>query len=376
MTHRERVEATLNHEEPDRVVIDLWGSASRITNELYFMILEHLGLEGHPDKVRPGKTAEYVDYRISDAIDSDFRHTVVRKPKYFSSYENEKGFIFDEWGIGYKLIGPYTQIVHHPLAGADLSDLDSYKWPVIEDEGRIEELAEEARGWKKNTDYYVTASAPCSGLAFDFCCYLRGQEQFFIDMYTNPKFAHKLLDIVSDLIARLYVFYIAPIADYIGWVEYESDYGTQDRPWLPAEKYRQFFKKPNEKVFNAVKKIAPDTKIFLHSCGSVRELIPDFIENGVDILNSLQPKAKGMDSFELKKEFGKDLIFHGGLDIQGGICGTVEEAVTEAKTRVKAFSPGGGYIFATTNHFQPDTPVENFFAVYKTAVEYGKYPIK
>jgi uroporphyrinogen decarboxylase len=375
MNHRERVEATINHQEPDRVVIDLWGSASRITNELYFKILEHLNLKGHPEKVRPGKTAEYVDYRISDAIDSDFRHTVAGKPEYFNVYVNDDGAIIDEWGIGYKLIGPYAQIVHHPLAEADISDLDKYKWPVAEDAGRTNGLAELAGNWKKNTDYYITATAPCSGLAFDFCCYLRGQEQFFVDMYMDPKFTHKLLDKVSDIIARLYVYYIEPIAHYIGWVEYESDYGTQDRPWFPADKYRQFFKKPNEKVFNAVKKVAPHTKVFLHSCGSVRELIPEFIDNGVDILNSLQPKARGMDSFELKKEFGKELIFHGGLDIQGGICGTIEEAVKEAKTRVKALAPGGGYIFATTNHFQPDTPVENFFAVYKTAVEYGKYPI-
>jgi uroporphyrinogen decarboxylase len=139
--------------------------------------------------------------------------------------------------------------------------------------------------------------------------------------------------------------------------------------------YKKFMKKPNEKVFNAVKKVAPDAKIFMHSCGSVRELIPLFSDSGIDILNSLQPRAKGMDSFELKKEFGNDIIFHGGVDIQGPISGTLEEAITEAKTRIKAFAPNGGYIFASTNNYQPDIPVENFIAIYNTAKEFGKYPI-
>jgi uroporphyrinogen decarboxylase len=375
MTSRERVELALARKEPDRVPLDLWGSASRITNELYFKVAERLGYEDHPPKIRPGKTAEYVDYRISDFVGADFRHTVARSPKNFKAYKDERGVIYDEWGIGYRMIDQYAQIAYHPLATAVIADIDAYQGPRVEDEGRLEGLADEARDWHDNTDYYITATAPCSGLALDYCFYLRGQEQFFVDMYTDPAFTHKLLDKVSEIIARLYVYYIRPVAEYIGWVEYESDYGMQTNAWLPREKYREFIKKPNAKVFDAVRNVAPHAKVFLHSCGAIRELIPELIDNGIEILNSLQPGARGMNSFEIKKEFGRDLIFHGGVDIQGPICGTVEEAVTEAKTRIQAFAPGGGYVFASTNHFQPDTPVENFFAIYKTAIEYGRYPI-
>jgi uroporphyrinogen decarboxylase len=127
-------------------------------------------------------------------------------------------------------------------------------------------------------------------------------------------------------------------------------------------------------LFNEVRKAAPNAKIWLHSCGSVRDLIPEFIDIGVDVLNSLQPQAAGMDSFELKKEFGSELVFHGGLDIQaGGITGTVQQAIDEAKRRIDAFGPGGGYIFAPSNHFMQDVPLENFYAIYQTALEYGKY---
>ena len=97
---------------------------------------------------------------------------------------------------------------------------------------------------------------------------------------------------------------------------------------------------------------------------------------GVDILNSLQPKATGMDSFELKKEFGSEIVFHGGLDLQGGITGTKKEAIIEAKTRIDAFALNGGFIFAPSNHFMEDVSLENFYAVYETARKSGKYPLK
>ena len=375
MNHRERVSLALSHKEPDRVPIDLWGSGNRITDDLYFNLLKYLGLNDMPEAVRPGKSAAYVDYRISDLFDADFRHPVIRPPKNSKGYVAEDGTIFDEWGIGYKKIGPYYQMSVYPLANADLSDIDKYEGPFVEDEGRIIGLEEEVKNWYENTDYAITATAACSGLSLDFCCYLRGLEQFLCDMYLNKKFAHKLLDKVSDIIAELYVYFVKPIGKYIEWVEYESDYGTQDRPLISKEIYEKFMKKPNEKIFNAVKKVAPDSKVFMHSCGSVRELIPAFIDSGIDILNSLQPQAKGMDSFELKKDFGNDIIFHGGVDIQGPICGTLDEAIKEAKTRIKAFAPGGGYIFASTNNYQPDIPVENFIAAYKTATEFGIYPI-
>ena len=82
-----------------------------------------------------------------------------------------------------------------------------------------------------------------------------------------------------------------------------------------------------------------------------------------------------MDSFEIKKEFGRDLVFHGGVDIQHAISGSKENAIKEAKKRIEAFAPNGGYIFSPSNHLQPDVSVENFFAIYETAKKYGKYPI-
>jgi uroporphyrinogen decarboxylase len=124
-----------------------------------------------------------------------------------------------------------------------------------------------------------------------------------------------------------------------------------------------------------VKRVAPKARIFFHSCGSVREFIPDFIEMGVDILNSLQPRAAGMDSAGLKRDFGKELVFHSGIDIQGALIGSVQETVDEVKRRIDAFAPGGGYICAPSNHFIGDVPIANIVAMYETAYEYGRYPL-
>jgi uroporphyrinogen decarboxylase len=357
MNHRDRVLTAINHKEPDRVPVDLWGSASRMCNRLYFDIVKHQGWPDFGLKVKASRVGDYLDYRVSDLVDCDFRHPIIGKPRSFESYENEDGFIMSEWGYGSKVINGETVIAYHPLAEAEAADIKKHRWPLIQDEGRIEGIAEQVRDWYENTDYFIAPTAAVSGLMIDIGPYLRGFEQFFMDLFYDKKFAHTLIGRLTDLIIELYTYYLTPIARYIGWVEFTSDHGMQDRPIVSPEKYREFFKEPYARLF-------------------VRELIPDFIDMGVDILNSLQPKAAGMNSAELKREFGSELVFHGGLDLQGGINGTREEAIEEVKRRIGAFAPGGGYVFAPSNHFISDVPVGNFFAVYKEALEYGKYPLQ
>jgi uroporphyrinogen decarboxylase len=160
---------------------------------------------------------------------------------------------------------------------------------------------------------------------------------------------------------------VEPIGSCLTWVEYATDYGTQNAPFMSPEMYREFLKQPESRIFAAVKKVAPDARAFMHSCGSVRRLIPDLIEAGVEVLSALQPLAFEMKSAELKKEFGKDLVFHGGIDLQQALVGTKEQTIEETLTRLRDYAPGGGYICSPSNHFTSDVPVENFFALYETA---------
>jgi uroporphyrinogen decarboxylase len=123
--------------------------------------------------------------------------------------------------------------------------------------------------------------------------------------------------------------------------------------------------------------VNPSVKLMLHSCGSVRKLIPDLIGAGIQVLDPIQPRAAGMDSFELKQEFGSQLTFHGGVDIQEVLpFGTVEEVEAEVKMRIKALAPGGGYLLSTSHFIQSDTPPANIVAMCRAVHKHGQYPLE
>ena len=374
MTHRERVEAAIRFIEPDRVPIDMWGTDSRLIDDFYFKVLEHLGWIGRGELERPGKTAQYVDYRVSDRFDCDFRHIVAKRPEGFESWTDEDGIRYDEWGIGYRKLGEHSFISKHPFPGPDIAALKKHNWPDMADPSRTAGLAERARGWFEETDFAITVTTPVSGLIMDIYQYLRGSDNFFTDLLLEERFAHNLIEKIADLVEELYVNIVTPIAAYLTWIEFASDYGTQHGLFMSPKLYRKFLKKPETRVFQKMKKIAPESMIFMHSCGSVKRLIPDLIDAGVEILSSLQPLAFEMDSFDLKREFGRDLVFHGGVDMQEAMVGTKEEVIEETERRIEAFAPGGGYIAGPSNHFTSDVPVRNFFAMYETFLKQGKYP--
>lgn len=376
MTSRERVRKVLNHEEADRVPLDLWGCGCRLHTDLYLDIIKSVGLEPREeDHIRKGSTTEYVDYRLSDMVGSDFRHIHAGKPDNFKKYVDDDGNIIDEWGVGRKMIGIHPSITLYPLADATIEDLETYKWPTPRDPGRIRGIAEQAKDWYENTDYAITATTVMSGLFLETCQYLRGIEQFLMDLYINPEFAHKLIEKVTDIIIEMNIYYLEPIADYIEWIEYTSDYGTQTSSFISPDIFRTFFKESHVKLAKAIKSVNPNVKYFQHSCGAIKGLIPDLIEAGVEVLNPIQPLATGMESSELKEAFGDQVVFHGAVDIQVAMNGTKEDVEADVKKRMDALKKDGGYICSIANHLQHDCPVDNFFAMFEYGKKYGQYDL-
>ena len=376
MTSRERVRMALNHQEPDRVPVDLWGSASRIHTQQYEKIAEHLGLElRSSDILRPGTTTEYVDFRISDVVDSDFRSVDILQPENFTKYQDEKNNTIDEWGIGRQLHNGFNAITYHPLADLEMDTLKKHKWPDANDKGRAKGLGTLAKDWYDNTDYAITATSAVSGVVFENCQYLCGTEDFMVAMYEEEEFVDALVDKLTEVVTEIYLNYLKDVGDYCEWVEFTEDFATQNGLFISPELFRRFFKKGHQQMFAAIKKQHPNIKIWFHSCGAIKGMIPELLDCGVDILNPMQPFAKGMDSVEIKKEFGKDVCFHGGIDIQYALPGTAEQLEEEVKERIRAFAPGGGYILSPTNHVQSDVPIDNFFKLYEYAHKYGNYPI-
>jgi uroporphyrinogen decarboxylase len=134
--------------------------------------------------------------------------------------------------------------------------------------------------------------------------------------------------------------------------------------------------KPRLKIlFERLVRLAPNAKRFFHSCGSVRPLMPDFIEIGVQILNPIHIRARGMEPVTLKREFGRDLVFWGGgVDTQGVLpMGTPQAVKDDVRRNIEALAPGGGYVFNTVHNIQADVPPENIIAMWEALQAYGGY---
>ncbi len=114
-------------------------------------------------------------------------------------------------------------------------------------------------------------------------------------------------------------------------------------------------------------------KLFFHSCGNVRPLLPDFIELGVDILNPIHVRATGMNPIELKRDYGRDIVFWGGgVDTQDVLPhGTPAEVRDDVRRNIDALAPGGGFVFSTVHNIQADVPPENIVAMWEALREYG-----
>ncbi len=377
MTSRERVEMTLRHEEPDRVPLDIWGSASRVNTDLYLATAKLLGIDTDKTKrlIRPGKDTMYEDYAFADALDSDFRHINIKEAKNYTPYTDEKGRVIDEWGIGRSIVGRFPTIVLHPLQKATMEELEAWKLPDPKDPGRYEGLAELAKHYYEDTDKYVTACSANSGQVFDVCQYVRGAAEFFEDLYEDEDFARLLIKKINDYLIELNLEYLDHVGPYIQCLEFTSDFGSQHSAFISTKMFRDFFKEPYTELYAACKKKCPHIKIFMHSCGDVHDLIEEFIDCGVDIMNPIQPTAENMESAALKARYGDRVTFHGAIDIQQAIFGSDEDVKNEVKRAIRSVAPGGGYILSPANHIQEGTPPENVIALYRYAKEFGKYPI-
>jgi uroporphyrinogen decarboxylase-like protein len=169
-----------------------------------------------------------------------------------------------------------------------------------------------------------------------------------------------LIDLFGDLVQAAFVT--------------GTDFGTQRGPFISLQSYRDLFKPFHQQV-TALMHRRSNWKAFIHSCGSVYQLIPDFIEAGFDILNPVQCSAAEMDAGRLKREFGDSVVFWGGgVDTQKTMAfGKPDEVYREVRGRIETFNRGGGFVFNSVHNLQGNTPVENIEALFK-AVNDSKKP--
>ncbi len=206
---------------------------------------------------------------------------------------------------------------------------------------------------------------------FEMAQRVRGMENLLIDMASDELLACALLDKMLELKLAFWEMALTPLADVVDVVSEADDYGTQVSQLISPRMFRRLIKPRLKTLFVRIKELAPNAKLFFHSCGNVRPLLPDFIEMGVDILNPVHVRATGMEPAALKRDFGRDIAFWGGgVDTQGVLPnGTPQEVKDDVRRNVEALAPGGGFVFNTVHNVQADVPPENIVAMWEALRE-------
>jgi uroporphyrinogen decarboxylase len=197
---------------------------------------------------------------------------------------------------------------------------------------------------------------------------LRGYEQFFMDLALDPMFAEALLDKITETLIALWGLYLGALGDYVQVVCQGDDLGMQTGLMISPNMYRRYIKPCHKRIFDFIHS-KTDAKVFMHSCGSVADIISDLTEVGVDVLNPLQYGARGMCLADLKSRFGNELCFWGGgIDTQQ-ILPRASHAEIDAEIRrnLEIMAPGGGYVFAMTHNLQPDVSPDRIDRAFESA---------
>jgi uroporphyrinogen decarboxylase len=378
MTPRQRVRLAYNHQEPDRVPVCLGGTAQKFCRSIYQAIKEHLGIDDdYTLDESLDELGNVIHYhpKVLEFCGSDFRHIQINRIP--PADPDENGVMLHELGFGLKA-DPDTGITHmvgHPWQGASASEIKAWKMPDPSDPARVVGLAQQAQALRDNTDYAIAAYKATLLGVFDMACVMRGMDAFLMDMLADPQAAEAALDRTLEFNLGVYSAMLDAVGPYLDVVEFNDDLGTQDNMMFSPDLYREMLKPRHAEFVSMLHKKAPDAKVFMHCCGSVRQIIPDLIEIGVDVLNPIQPLARGMDPAELKAEFGSEISFQGAIDVQHGMIGSVQDVRAETASRIGALAPGGGYVLATANNITPDIPLENVLSLYQNAAVLGQYPI-
>ncbi len=381
MNSRERIRQTLNHREPDRIPFDLGGTGlSTIHVVAYRNLRRYLGLPAvEPEVAFVAEQLVRVDEDLAERLEADVRPVLPGLASTFAYRFHEEGSYrsyYDEWGIGWRKPldgGLYYDMYHHPLARATaVGELLAYPFPDPLDEGRLAPLRRQAEAARARGKA-VALAGPCAGIA-EVYSWLRGYEEYYVDLVRHKDWVSALLDRLVEFKSAYWERALAEIGDLVDIVVEADDLGGQHAPLMSPRTYRQVIQPWHRRLFSSIKAQAP-VKVFYHTCGAVRPLLPDLIEAGIDILNPVQISAAGMDLKELKRDFGRELVFWGGgVDTQR-VLGTATPAEIKDHVRrnIEVLAPGGGFVFAAVHDIQANVPPENIMAMWEAWREYASY---
>ena len=423
MSSRERVALALNHQEPDRVPLDLGSTVvTGMHVSTVYRLRQALGLDkpGTPVKLAdPFTMLGEVNADLIDALEVDcvglqtlsnrfgfkndgwkpwtlFDGTPLLVPGEFNTEPEPNGDIL-QYPQGDRSAPPsgrmpkdgfyFDAIVRQPpLDDNKLNIEDNLEefGPLPEDE--LAYIQRQVNQLHMETDKAIVATSGTSfgdiaivpGIGLKYPKGIRDVAEWYMSIATRRDYIYRVFERQCEIgLANLERLHRV-VGDRLAVLRVTgTDFGQQRGPFVSPETYRDLFK-PFHKRVNGWVHQHTTWKTFIHSCGSIRALLEDFMDAGFDILNPVQCSAVGMDPVGLKKDFGDRIVFWGGgVDTQGTLpFGTPEEVRREVRERIRTLAPGGGFVFNPIHNVQAQTPVENLLAMYETVREYGRYPVR
>lgn len=424
MNSRERVTLALNHKEPDRVPLDLGGSVVTCMHvSIVYKLRQALGLDtpGTPVKViEPYQMLGEIRPDLADALGVDvvglraaktmfgfknegwkpwalFDGTPVLVPQGFNTEPEPNGDIL-MYPEGDKSVLPSgrmprggwyfdTIIRQLPIDDDNLNPEDNLEEFEPVSEAELEYFGRETERLYTETDKAILADF--GGIGFGDIALvpapwlkqppkgIRDVEEWYMSTVIRQDYVYQVFDRQCEIaLANLARIYQAVGNRVVVCLVSATDFGMQHGLLVSPKSYRELFKPFHRRVNDWIHSHT-HWKTFIHSCGSVIELIDDFIEAGFDILNPVQCSAAHMDPAGLKRRFGERITFWGaGVDTQHTLpTGSPADVRAQVRERIKIFGPGGGFVFNTIHNVQPQTPIENVLAMYETVRDYGRYPL-
>ena len=382
MTSRQRVQAVLNHEQPDRVPVILGVSnATGIKMQPYRDLKKMLGITAPDEYIYdwPELGTARIDEQTMLRLRSDVRGVLDRFPLHVQerNRKREAGSpCTDDWGIGQVEIEPGVWFPgHHPLADATtIEELEAYDgWPDMHDPYRVAHVGEEAARLAAENQFAILAT-PWLMFPFERAFGMQGMDTFLMNLAMHPEFAEAMLKKNTELCKQHLGHFLDAIGENIDMIKIGDDLGSQDRLMISPRMYRKMLK-PLHADLIAFIKGRTQAKVFFHTDGDVFDLIEDFIEIGVDVLNPIQTSAGKMaDLAGLKERYGGRLVFCGAVDTQHVLPhGTPDEVRAEVKRVISILGEGGGFMLASVHTIMQEVPAENILAMVDAVEEFGFY---
>jgi uroporphyrinogen decarboxylase len=378
MTPRECFHAAMNHEQPDRLLIDMGKHIGSIHRRAYAALKAYLGDDSMVNEnLILDRMAQTVvpDESLLQRFDIDFRWVV---PNWVQVTErNDVPGYVDMWGVPYKAAADWDHCVVDgaPVRHATLDTIDDFQWPDSNDPEQFRGLRDRAKHLYENTDFVVGADAIKAGVLMS-SLQMRGYDQFFMDLVIDKPFAEALMDRILKKLKEMWSRYMEEVGEYVQLVYLTDDLGSQTSLLISPKLFREMLMPRMKELHDHIKGLA-DVKVMFHSDGAVLPLVGDFLEMNVDILNPVQTSVTGLENTHaLKEAFGDRLCFHGAIDVQHMMPNaSTEELEHEIARRVYDLGRNGGYILAPCHNIGHDIPPENVITLFEKAREYGQDPV-